>query len=81
MGTVYSSPGHCDGSPTCMTTGDDPSTPAVEHGWYDFSVTTDGTTYWVQVDPTNFTGVLAGYINTNPDSSLLQANLQPGRPP
>ncbi len=58
------------------TTANDPVNS--QPGWYQFTgLTGDGTTYWVVVDPINFDPgkPLEGYVNTNPDGSLPQANL------
>ncbi len=37
-----------------MTTGDDPSTPGVEHGWYLFDNLDGVNDYWVEIDASNF---------------------------
>lgn len=49
------------------TTGNNPNTPAVESGWYNFEVTADGTQYIVEIAPSNFAlgGPLAGYVPTS----------------
>lgn len=48
-------------------TGDNPSTPETESGWYEFQVSDQEALYWVVVDPINFAagGPLAGYIHTS----------------
>lgn len=48
-------------------TGDDPSTPAVEKGWYNFDVTANGNQYLVEIAPSNFGpgGVLEGFTLTS----------------
>ena len=45
-------------------------------GWYEFPATGPNT-YWVQIDPSNFTGTgpLVGYVQTNSSPSLTQTNL------
>ncbi|RLG19970.1 hypothetical protein DRN74_06160 [Candidatus Micrarchaeota archaeon] len=60
-------PGTDDAFQAQMLTGDDPQTPGVEHGWYDFPVTANGNSYWVEVDDSNFApgGVLEGYTLTS----------------
>ena len=47
-------------------TGDNPNAPGTQTGWYDFSVTANGTQYIVEIDPSNFTtGPLVGYVLTS----------------
>ncbi len=52
---------------TTTVTGDNPNTPAVEHGWYEFNVTAEGRRYFVQIAPTNFApgGPLQGFVLTS----------------
>lgn len=58
-----------------MTTGDDPNSPALEQGWYDFDVDLGPAhLYWVNISPSNFVtgGALAGYSHTS--SETIYAN-------
>jgi YVTN family beta-propeller protein len=50
-----------------VVTGDDPGTPTVEKGWYDFQIYGSNEAYWVYVVPGNFTpgGALYGHAQTN----------------
>ena len=50
-----------------MTTGDNPSTPTTEQGWYLFDNLEGVNNYWVEVDATNFDpgGALENYVLTS----------------
>ena len=50
-----------------MFTGDNPDTPELDGGWYDFRVSITGVGYWVVIDDTNFLsgGPLAGLTLTS----------------
>ena len=60
-------PGGDDTLIAVMRTGDDSSTPDVEHGWYDFSISITDALYWVEVDASNFApgGPLEGAVLTS----------------
>ena len=53
-----------------MTTGDNPATLAVEHGWYDFNVEGNSKLYWVLLTASNFEpgGPLAGLVFTSAET-------------
>ena len=48
-------------------TGDNPGTPDLEHGWYEFQVEDTNAFYWVVIEDSNFApgGPLAGYTHTS----------------
>ena len=48
-------------------TGDNPGTPDLEHGWYEFQVEDTDAFYWVVIEDSNFApgGPLAGYTHTS----------------
>ncbi|MDQ1301062.1 MAG: hypothetical protein QG637_983, partial [Chloroflexota bacterium] len=52
---------------TTTTTGDDPNTIGIEHGWYNFNVTAEGRRYFIEVAPSNFApgGPLQGFALTS----------------
>ncbi len=60
-------PGADDTLVGTLTTGDDSSSSATEHGWYDFvNITANGRAYWVEIVDSNFQsgGALEGYVYT-----------------
>ncbi len=50
-----------------ILTGDDPATPAIDKGWYQFNVTAGGNQYIVEIDPSNFAvgGPLENKVHTS----------------
>ena len=60
-------PGADDVFSGTMTTGDNPSTTPVEHGWYDFLHLGDNLGWWVEIPDSNFEhgGPLEGYVYTS----------------
>ncbi len=65
-GDAVFEPGTDDTLQKSMTTGDDPGTTGVEHGWYDFTELGDHLGWWAEIADSNFDhgGPLEGYVYT-----------------
>ncbi len=65
-GNAIFEPGSGDTLEKSMTTGDNPSTSEIEHGWYDFTDLGTSLGWWVEVADSNFDhgGPLEGYEYT-----------------
>ncbi len=50
-----------------VVTGNNPSTPEIETGWYEFQIDLTDAFYWVYIPPSNFApdGPLDGYLHTS----------------
>ena len=65
-GDAVFEPGTDDPLEKSTTTGDNPGTTEVEHGWYDFTEVGDHLGWWVEIADSNFDhgGPLEGYVYT-----------------
>ena len=78
-GDVVFEPGAGDALEKSMTTGDNPGTTDVEHGWYDFTEVGDHLGWWVEIADSNFDhgGPLEGYEYTGDKGSNVYNGDEP----